>query len=161
MKVLEHRWPDITTYKRSGDDELDQLEASLKAGAEINALWVDVPSNPLLVTPDMPRIRRLANEYGFLVLIDGTVGTFVNVDLLPYGDVLMSSLTKIYSGYANVLAGRFVGSLFPSATSQLTRSPKCCCQPQIVPLRKFAQAINHLLREHLIPWGSCRSVREF
>ncbi|KAJ5333007.1 Pyridoxal phosphate-dependent transferase major region subdomain 2 [Penicillium brevicompactum] len=126
MKVLEHRWPDITTYKRSGDNELDQLEASLRAGTEINALWVDVPSNPLLVTPDMPRIRRLANEYHFLVLIDGTVGTFVNVDLLPYGDVLMSSLTKIYSGYANVLAGSAVvnpqSSHYESLHRQLTTS---------------------------------------
>lgn len=67
----------------------------------------------MLITPDMPRLRRLANEHGFLILIDGTVGTFVNVDLLPYADVLMSSLTKMYSGYANVLAGRYVRLFFP------------------------------------------------
>jgi cystathionine gamma-synthase len=92
----------------SGDEELDRLEASLKSGTHITALWVDVPSNPMLITPDMPRLRCLANKYGFLILIDGTVGTFVNVDLLPYADVLMSSLTKMYSGYANVLAGWYV-----------------------------------------------------
>ncbi|CAG8064100.1 unnamed protein product [Penicillium nalgiovense] len=108
VKILEHRWPDITIYRKGGDEELDRLEASLKSGAQITALWVDVPSNPMLITPDMPRLRRLANEHGFLILIDGTVGTFVNVDLLPYADVLMSSLTKMYSGYANVLAGSAV-----------------------------------------------------
>lgn len=64
----------------------------------------------MLITPDMPRIRRLATEYCFLVLIDGTVGGFVNIDILPYADVLMSSLTKMFSGRANVLAGRFVRS---------------------------------------------------
>lgn len=64
----------------------------------------------MLITPNMPRIRRLANEYRFLVFIDGTVDGFVNIDILPYADVLMSSLTKMFSGYANVLARRFVGS---------------------------------------------------
>lgn len=66
----------------------------------------------MLITPDMPRLRRLANEHHFLILIDGTVGTFGNVDLLPYADVLMSSLTKMYSGYANVLAGWYVKLFF-------------------------------------------------
>ncbi|KAJ5425231.1 Pyridoxal phosphate-dependent transferase major regionsubdomain 2 [Penicillium sp. CMV-2018d] len=108
VKILEHRWPDIEIYKKSGEEELDRLEASLKSGRQITALWVDVPYNPMLITPDMPRLRRLANEHHFLILIDGTVGTFGNVDLLPYADVLMSSLTKMYSGYANVLAGWYV-----------------------------------------------------
>lgn len=151
MKILEDHWPDITTYKRSGDEELDQVEASLKAGAEINALWVDVPSNPLLLTPDMPRICRLANEYHFLVLIDGTVGTFVNVDLLPYGDVLMASLTKIYSGYANL----------SQMNGRLTRTSKCCCQPPIVPLQKSAQKIDHILREYIFPGRRCSPLRKF
>ncbi|CAI7648935.1 unnamed protein product [Penicillium viridicatum] len=88
VKILEHRWPDIEIYKKSGDEELDRLEASLKSGRQITALWVDVPSNPMLITPDMPRLRRLADKHHFLILIDGTVGTFGNVDLLPYADVL-------------------------------------------------------------------------
>ncbi|KAJ5287762.1 Pyridoxal phosphate-dependent transferase major region subdomain 2 [Penicillium angulare] len=108
IKVLEHRWPDITIYKDGGDEDVNHLEASLKAGEQITALWIDVPSNPMLVTPDMPRLRRLADEYHFLVLVDDTVGTFANVDVLPYVDVLMTSLTKMYSGYCDVMGGSVV-----------------------------------------------------
>ncbi|KAJ5451224.1 Pyridoxal phosphate-dependent transferase major region subdomain 2 [Penicillium cf. griseofulvum] len=133
VNILEHRLPDITIYKKGGDEELDRLEASLKYGAHITALWVDVPSNPMHITPDMPRLRQLANEYGFLILIDGTVGTFGNVDLLPYADVLMSSLTKMSSGYANVLAG----------------SLKCRCKPPVSLLREITLALDCLLRGYI------------
>ncbi|KAJ5531565.1 Pyridoxal phosphate-dependent transferase major region subdomain 2 [Penicillium freii] len=119
VKILEHRWPDIEIYKKSGEEELDRLEASLKSERQITALWVDIPSNPMPITPDMPRLRRLANEHHFLILIDGTVGTFV--DLLPYADVLMSSLTKMYSGYANVLAGCAVVNPRSSSYEKLHR----------------------------------------
>ncbi|KAJ5120316.1 Pyridoxal phosphate-dependent transferase major region subdomain 2, partial [Penicillium bovifimosum] len=125
VKILENRWPAIEIYKKSGDEELDRLEGCLKSGRQITALWVDVPSNPMLITPDMPRLR-LANEYHYLILIDGTVGTFGNVDLLPYADVLMSSLTKMYSGYANVLVGSAVvnprSSYYEKLHRQLTVS---------------------------------------
>lgn len=55
----------------------------------------------------MHRLRQLADEYDFLIICDETVGTFINTDLLPYVDVLMTSLTKIYSGFSDVLAGRY------------------------------------------------------
>ena len=40
-----------------------------------------------------------------MLVVDDTVGSFCNVDVLPYSDVLLSSLTKSFSGYANVMGG--------------------------------------------------------
>lgn len=65
-----------------------------------------MPCNSLLETPNLERIRVLADEYGFIVACDETLGTFVNIDLLPYVDILMTSLTKIFSGASNVMGGR-------------------------------------------------------
>lgn len=41
-------------------------------------------------------------------VFDETVGGFVNIDVLPYADIVCSSLTKIFSGDSNVIAGSLV-----------------------------------------------------
>ncbi|KAE8373061.1 pyridoxal phosphate-dependent transferase [Aspergillus bertholletiae] len=101
-------------YKRStllsagSKQELDELESSLAAGRRIQVLFCEVPSNPLLRTPDLPRIHALAAQYNFIVAVDDTIGTFINIDILPYVDVVMTSLTKIFSGVCNVMGGSVV-----------------------------------------------------
>lgn len=44
-------------------------------------------------------------------MVDETIGNFVNVEVLPYADVVVSSLTKIFSGDANAMGGRWVAFL--------------------------------------------------
>jgi cystathionine gamma-synthase len=46
--------------------------------------------------------------------IDDTIASFANIDLLPVADVIMSSTTKAFSGYANVMGGSL--ALPPSST---------------------------------------------
>ncbi|BCR89306.1 uncharacterized protein ACHE_50504A [Aspergillus chevalieri] len=98
----------FTLYGRGTARELDELEALLKSGQRIRALFCEVPCNPLLESSDLLRVRALADEYGFVVACDETLGTFVNIDLLPYVDVLVTSLTKIFSGASNVMGGSVV-----------------------------------------------------
>lgn len=95
----------FTLYGRGTARELDELEALLKSGQRIRALFCEVPCNPLLESSDLLRVRSLADEYGFIVACDETLGTFVNIGLLPYADALMTSLTKIFSA-SNVMGGR-------------------------------------------------------
>ncbi|KAJ5632085.1 hypothetical protein N7490_008424 [Penicillium lividum] len=98
----------FTLYNKGTADELDQLEASLASGSRIRVLFCELPSNPLLRTPDLHRIRSLADQYDFVVVCDETLGTFVNVDILPYVDVAITSLTKIFNGGANAMGGSVV-----------------------------------------------------
>ncbi|QMW43921.1 hypothetical protein G4B11_007291 [Aspergillus flavus] len=98
----------FTFHDQGTSDELDQLEESLACGRLISCLFCEVPSNPLCATPDLHRIRRLADQYHFVVVCDETIGTFVNVDVLPYVDVIITSLTKIFSGGCNVMGGSVV-----------------------------------------------------
>jgi cystathionine gamma-synthase len=42
------------------------------------------------------------------MIIDETIGNFVNVEVMPYADIVVSSLTKVFSGDANVMGGRSV-----------------------------------------------------
>ena len=50
-----------------------------------------------------PSFHQTANKYGFAIMVDETVGSIVNVEVLQYTDIVVSSLTKIFSGDANVM----------------------------------------------------------
>ena len=84
---------------------MDRLEALLESGQQIHALFCELPSNITLASPNLRRIRALADQYGFVVACDDTVAGYVNIDALPYVDVMMSSLTKTFSGASNVTGG--------------------------------------------------------
>ncbi len=95
-------------YGHGNEAELDKLEIELASGMRVQALYCEFPGNPLLKSPDLRRIRRMADKYDFLVVCDETVGTFVNLNVIPYVDVICTSLTKIFSGACNVMGGRLV-----------------------------------------------------
>lgn len=42
------------------------------------------------------------------MVIDDTIGSFANIDVLPVADALITSLTKSFSGYADVMGGSAV-----------------------------------------------------
>jgi cystathionine gamma-synthase len=95
-------------YGFGSSEELDDLEKRLEGGERFMALFTEFPSNPLLMTPDLVRIRKLADKYDFCVVVDESVGNFINVNVLPYADVVVSSLTKVFSGDSNVMGGGYV-----------------------------------------------------
>jgi cystathionine gamma-synthase len=47
----------------------------------------------------------LADEYDFVIVVDETIGNFVNVSVLKWADIVVSSLTKVFSGNSNVMGG--------------------------------------------------------
>ena len=108
LKILEKWGPGCIFYGHASAEELDALEALLESGEKILGLFCEFPSNPLLVTPDLKRIRQLADKYEFAVVIDETVGNFINIHVLDSADIVVSSLTKIFSGDSNVMGGRYL-----------------------------------------------------
>ncbi|KAJ6515582.1 pyridoxal phosphate-dependent transferase [Mycena sanguinolenta] len=91
---------------------MDKLEAYLQAQAEagrkVSYIFAEFPSNPILVSPDLKRLWHLAEQYDTIVVIDDTVSSFSNVDVLPVADVIITSLTKSFSGYADVMGGSII-----------------------------------------------------
>ncbi|RYP92591.1 hypothetical protein DL770_001349 [Monosporascus sp. CRB-9-2] len=108
LKILQKFGPGAIFYGHGSPAELDDFEARLKNGEKFLGFFCEFPGNPLLTCPDLVRIRQLADTYDFVVVVDETVGTFVNVNVLPYADVVVSSLTKIFSGESNVMGGSMV-----------------------------------------------------
>lgn len=108
LKILQKFGPGAIFYGHGSSSDLDDLEGRLKNGERFLSLFCEFPGNPLLTCPDLVRIRRLADTYDFAVVVDETVGTFVNVNVLPFADVVVSSLTKIFSGDCNVMGGSII-----------------------------------------------------
>ncbi|THW74071.1 PLP-dependent transferase [Aureobasidium pullulans] len=105
LKILEKWGPGALFYGNGEQDDLDDLEKRLESGERFLGLFCEFPSNPLLKCPNLQRIRQLADKYDFAVVIDETIGNFLNVHVLPYADVVVSSLTKVFSGDSNVMGG--------------------------------------------------------
>jgi cystathionine gamma-synthase len=94
------------------DEDLEALEIYLQEqhalGQKVQAIWAEFPANPLLITPDLARLRALADTYDVLLAIDDTISGFANVEILHMTDLLVTSLTKSFNGYADVIAGSVV-----------------------------------------------------
>lgn len=98
-----------THFLGQGDSTaMDDLKKILQSGEQILAVFMEAPSNPLLKMGDLLELRQLANLFGFFIVVDETAGGFVNIDVLPHADVVCSSLTKIFSGDSNLIAGSLV-----------------------------------------------------
>ena len=76
---------------------LDQLQPA--------AVIVELPSNPLLRCMDLPGVSALARSRGIPVIADDTIGTGINLNALPYADLIFTSLTKSFAGRGDVMAG--------------------------------------------------------
>jgi cystathionine gamma-synthase len=108
LKILEKWGPGCLFYGNGSSSDLDDLERRLSSGEKYLALFTEFPGNPLLKSPDLERIHDLAVKYDFVVIVDESVGNFINVNVLPSADIVVSSLTKIFSGDSNVMGGSAV-----------------------------------------------------
>ncbi|KAG8863010.1 hypothetical protein FRC20_010958 [Serendipita sp. 405] len=116
LKILQKWGPGCYFFGKGSEfDELETLLEELQSQSPpgsneppILALFCECTSNPLLQTPDLQRFRALADKYGFAIVVDETIGNYTNVEVLPYSDIVCSSLTKVFSGETNVMGGGLV-----------------------------------------------------
>ncbi|KAF8521026.1 PLP-dependent transferase [Gautieria morchelliformis] len=124
LKILQKWGPGCHFFGNGDEADVDRLESLLSSpeAPRILALFCEFPSNPLLRSANLVRLRELANRYEFAIVIDETIGNFANVELLPYADILVSSLTKVFSGETNVMGGSLILNPRSSYFSELKRT---------------------------------------
>lgn len=109
LNILRKFGPGCVFYGFGDDESLDKMETALESGElDIMGLFCECPSNPLLKTPNLKRIRALADKYKFAVVVDETVGNLLNISVMQYADMVVSSLTKVFSGDSNVMGGTLI-----------------------------------------------------
>ncbi len=77
-------------------------------GAEIAGIITEVPTNPLIQTPDLAAVYELCRAHNAVLVVDPTVVSPLNIDILPYCDVAVNSLTKYTASEGDVILGAVV-----------------------------------------------------
>ena len=107
MNIVEHYFDENKIFYDINN--LDLVEDYLKInGHTISAIITEIPTNPLLQTVDLVRLKTLCITYNIPLVIDATFATPFNLDLKPYADIYVESLTKFASGNADVLMGAII-----------------------------------------------------
>lgn len=107
LKVQEQFGTGVEFLPCGSGADLERV-AEIAAAEELAGVFCETPGNPLLRTPDLPRLRDLADRHNFPLVIDDTLGAMINTAMLPGADLVVTSLTKYFSGAGNVLAGALV-----------------------------------------------------
>jgi cystathionine gamma-synthase len=94
-------------FPRGDAADLRALEARLET-CPTAGLFCEFPTNPLLTSVDLPRLRKLADTHRFPIIIDETLGACINQDTLPVSDASVISLTKYFSGTSDVMGGALI-----------------------------------------------------
>lgn len=107
LKVQSVRAPGVHFFAKNTEAEIAEIEA-LAGRERVSAVFCELPGNPRLSSPDLPRLSRTLRKHGIPLIVDDTIATAANVDLLPYADAISTSLTKSFSGEGDVMAGALV-----------------------------------------------------
>jgi cystathionine gamma-synthase len=135
-------------------------------GDHIAGLITEVPTNPLIQTPDLPAIAELCRAHGIILVVDPTIASPLNIDVLPHCDVAVNSLTKYTASEGDVILGavvvnpqsphaadlraRLPGALEPVYSRDISR---LACQigntsALIAQINRSAPAVVEFLRTH-------------
>ncbi|KAH6571504.1 hypothetical protein BASA50_003513 [Batrachochytrium salamandrivorans] len=107
LKIQEKFGPGCHFLGHGNASDMAILE-KLLSSERISAVFCEFPSNPLLQSPDLSHLWRLTRAHDCLLIVDETIGNFSNVKVLPFADMVVSSLTKVFSGDSNVMGGSVV-----------------------------------------------------
>lgn len=77
-------------------------------GSRVAGLVTEVPTNPLMQTADLAWLRRMADRHGFALVIDPSMASAGNVEVLPHADVVVQSLSKYTASAGDVIMGAVV-----------------------------------------------------
>lgn len=86
--------------------EVDMLAAITK---ETDIVYIETPTNPLMIEVDIEKIAKKAHENGAKVVVDNTFYTPIYQRPLIMGaDIVVHSATKYLAGHNDVLAGAVI-----------------------------------------------------
>lgn len=74
-------------------------------GKRIAGVIAEVPTNPLIQTPDVPKLSALCRQHGAHLLIDPSIASIFNLNILEHSDAVVSSLTKYTASEGDLTAG--------------------------------------------------------
>lgn len=81
------------------------IDKILASGESLACVVIECPTNPLVQVADLSRIAEAVRSCGGILMIDPTIASIYNVDVLRHADILTTSLTKYASFEGDVMIG--------------------------------------------------------
>ncbi len=89
--------------------DLDAVKRAMRRNTRI--IWVETPTNPLMVLTDIREVARIAHGSGAELVVDNTFMSPYFQRPLDFGaDMVMHSTTKFLNGHSDGLGGVIVGT---------------------------------------------------
>ncbi len=89
----------------SEEDFISKIKENTKV------IYVETPSNPLMLITDLQMISNLAKPKGIVTMIDNTFASPVNQTPIDFGiDIMIHSATKYMGGHSDICAGAVAAS---------------------------------------------------
>ena len=82
LRIQQEFGHGVHFFPRGDQRELREL-AGLLGSEPVSAVFCEFPSNPLLNSANLTALSELGRRHGFPLIVDETLGTYVNVDLRP------------------------------------------------------------------------------
>jgi cystathionine gamma-synthase len=104
----------LKKFTRAPGDYLHQVDVRDTAGlarllavhgSRLAGVVAEVPTNPLVETPDVGVLSALCRGHGVKLVLDPSLASAYSVDVLPYADLVATSLTKYTGSEGDVIAG--------------------------------------------------------
>jgi cystathionine gamma-synthase len=107
IAILKKFTPSMADYIHVQDvADPGALERVLAArGRTIAGLVAEVPTNPLMQTPDVAALASLCRRHGIKLVLDPSLSSAISVDCFPHADIVVTSLTKYTGNEGDVIAG--------------------------------------------------------
>jgi len=104
LKIQERFANGVVYLNEAIGESFDEALQRIRVG-EFAGVFTEIPSNPLLRTVDLKRLSEACQFSRTPLILDDSATGPLNVNILPYADVVTSSLTKWVSGAGDVIAG--------------------------------------------------------
>jgi cystathionine beta-lyase/cystathionine gamma-synthase len=86
---------------------IEEVESAFTEKTKL--LWLESPSNPLLMVTDIARCAEVAHRRGILTIVDNTFATpYLQRPLELGADIVVHSTTKYLGGHSDVIGGAIV-----------------------------------------------------
>lgn len=132
-------------YDINDTDALIDKLSSL--GESLAGVVVECPTNPLVQVCDLKRVSAAVRASGGVLIVDPTVASIYNVDVLPFADLVVGSLTKYAANEGDVMIGSLaLNARSPHYADLVSRVAHCQVSPYARDLQRLAYEMQGAAR---------------
>ena len=103
LKIQKEIGSGVVFLPAADEQSISRLDSIVNNGEKICGIYCELPSNPLLRSADLNSIKRITGSLNIPIVVDDTVATNVNVDVLNG----LKNIKQLHLANLNILSNKF------------------------------------------------------